>query len=233
MNWRCPYCNHNAIIGNEGKKSTVLYFQPNKTIGRHALVVSTIFCPNDKCNQFTASVTLQEAGQNQTGWFLLNEIQTWQLLPESSARPFPEYIPAQLLADYKEACLIQTLSPKASATLSRRCLQGMIRDFWNIRKSRLIDEINALEEKLDTATWEAIDALRKVGNIGAHMEKDIDLIVDVEPDEAGLLIGLIESLFEDWYVARHERQQKMTAIKALAAQKEQERAASNQAPPAT
>ena len=32
----------------------------------------------------------------------------------------------QLMDDYEEACAIVNLSPKASATLSRRCLQGMI-----------------------------------------------------------------------------------------------------------
>ena len=37
-------------------------------------------------------------------------------------------------------------------------------------------------------------AVRKVGNIGAHMEKDINVIVDVDPDEAQHLIGLITFL---------------------------------------
>ena len=31
--------------------------------------------------------------------------------------------------------------------------------------------------------WQAIDAVRSIGNIGAHMEKDINLIVDVDPEE--------------------------------------------------
>jgi hypothetical protein len=48
------------------------------------------------------------------------------------------------------------------------------------------------------------------------MEKDINLIVDVDPDEARLLIELTESLFEEWYVARHDREQRMQKIKAAA-----------------
>ncbi len=63
----------------------------------------------------------------------------------------------------------------------------MIRNFWGIAKPRLIDEVDALQDKVDPLTWSAIDAVRRIGNIGAHMEKDIDLIVDVEPDEAELL----------------------------------------------
>ncbi|MCP1830281.1 hypothetical protein ACVIHH_005106 [Bradyrhizobium sp. USDA 4518] len=34
---------------------------------------------------------------------------------------------------------------------------------------------------------DAIDAVRIVGNIGAHMEKDVNLIVDIEPGEAQML----------------------------------------------
>jgi hypothetical protein len=51
------------------------------------------------------------------------------------------------------------------------------------------------------------------------MEKDIDLIVEVEPDEAQALIGLVEMLFSEWYVARHTRQQKLAEIAAIAAEK--------------
>ena len=145
----------------------------------------------------------------------------WQLRPQSSAKPFPSYVPAPIVSDYKEACLIRDLSPKASATLSRRCLQGIIRDFWGIRKDRLIDEINELKSRIDGTTWKAIDSVRSIGNIGAHMEKDIDLIVDVEPEEAQLLIGLIEIFIKDWYTARHDREQHLEQITFLAAAKKE------------
>jgi hypothetical protein len=128
----------------------------------------------------------------------------------------PGYIPAPILADYKEACLIADLSPKASATLSRRCLQGMIRDFWGVSKARLIDEIEAIKDKVDNLAWQAIEGVRKIGNIGAHMERDINVIVDIDPNEAQLLIGLIETLVDDWYVVRYERQQRLTKIVAAA-----------------
>jgi len=35
------------------------------------------------------------------------------------------------------------------------------------------------------------------------MEADVNVIVDVEAGEATLLIGLIETLVDEWYVARH------------------------------
>jgi len=140
----------------------------------------------------------------------------WDLVPESEAKLFPDYIPQQLREDYAEACLIRNKSSKASATLCRRCLQGMIRDFWRIKKARLVDEIDDLKNKVDSTTWEAIDSVRKVGNIGAHMEKDVNLIIDVDPNEAGLLIWLIETMFEEWYIAKYARELKMKTLVKIA-----------------
>lgn len=92
----------------------------------------------------------------------------------------------------------------------------MIRDFYIITGKTLWHEIQQLKEKLDPTTWEAVDAVRSIGNIGAHMEADISLIVDVDPGEAQLLVGLIETLIEEWYERRYNRQQKMNAIVAIA-----------------
>lgn len=152
-------------------------------------------------------------------WTTAEKIQEWTLIPASDAKVFPDYVPGGIRLDYAEACAIKKLSPKASATLARRCLQGMIRDFWKVSKPRLIDEIEAIKDKLDPLTWQAIDAVRSVGNIGAHMEKDINVIIDVDPDEAAQLIGLIELLIKDWYITRYERQERLKGIAGLASAK--------------
>jgi predicted transport protein len=151
----------------------------------------------------------------------------WNLLPESSSAVLPDYIPQAIQTDYYEACSIKTLSPKASATLSRRCIQGMIRDYWDIQKATLHLEIKELKEKVDSNTWESIDVVRNVGNIGAHMEKDINIIIDVEPEEAQLLISLIEQLVQDWYVHRYSKQERAENLKKLAAQKEGDKQKTN------
>jgi hypothetical protein len=140
----------------------------------------------------------------------------------------PDYVPSAVVSDYNEACLIATLSPKASATLSRRALQGMIRDFWKAKPGRLVDEIAQIKDQVGPDVWGGIEAVRKVGNIGAHMEADINLIVDVEPSEAKLLIGLIELLVREWYVARYERQRRLEELKRLGDQKNPAKAPSEQ-----
>ena len=88
----------------------------------------------------------------------------------------------------------------------------MIRDFWGIKKNRLIDEIDALQDKIPVTQWNAIHALRQLGNIGAHMEKDVNTIIDIEPDEAKQLLKLIELLLEKWYINRHDEENLLDSI---------------------
>lgn len=66
-------------------------------------------------------------------------------------------------------------------------------------------------------------SVRRIGNIGAHMEKDINLIVDIEPDEAQKLIKLIELLLQQWYIERHNQQELFADIIGIDQAKQQER----------
>lgn len=187
-------------------------------------MTNVLVCPNSSCQEYVIKAFLYKTelvGDYATSrQIVVPHLLSWQLLPQSNAKVYPEYTPSVIRQDYTEACLIKSLSPKASATLSRRCLQGIIRDYWGVSRQRLIDEINAIQDKIDPITWQAVDAVRKVGNIGAHMEKDINVIVDVDPDEAQLLISLIELLFKDLYVTRHQREEQLNAIIKVATDKE-------------
>lgn len=99
----------------------------------------------------------------------------------------------------------------------------MIRDFFQISKGSLFEEINAIKDKIPTEQWAVLDGLRRIGNIGAHMEKDINLIVDIEPDEAQKLIKLIELLLQQWYIERHNQQELFADIIGIDQAKQQER----------
>ena len=96
----------------------------------------------------------------------------------------------------------------------------MIRDYWKVKGKNLKEEIEEIKPSIDPLIWQAIDAVRKVGNIGAHMEKDIDLIIEVEPNEAALLIGLIETLMKEWYIYKHERELMLSNIIEMKKEKE-------------
>ncbi len=226
INWECPFCNHKAVVhdGNEGTISTFRHrFKEGNKYGHQLITGQVIVCPNSECEEYAVYLFLADSNYEYGQYIDKQPKRVWQLIPESDAKVFPSYVPQALRDDYREACLIKKVSPKASATLSRRCIQGIIRDFWKVTKARLVDEVDAIKDRVDPVTWEAIDSVRKIGNIGAHMEKDINIIVEVEPEEASLLISLIETLLVDWYVARHERQQRMLKIKAVSDAKENAR----------
>lgn len=220
MNYTCPYCGRHTTITDPNKDSNWYKIRIEKsTLGDVGFGISAITCPNEECQKLLLVAQLTSAYEQYGNWNKSTVIKTWRLLPESEAKVLPDYIPEAIKEDYYESCRVRDLSPKASATLARRCLQGMIRDFWGIKDSTLKKEIDALEEKVDADVWESIDAVRSVGNIGAHMEKDINIIIDVETDEAQLLIGLIEQLVDEWYVAREDRKNRAQKLKDLAISK--------------
>lgn len=132
--------------------------------------------------------------------------------PLSLAKQLPDYIPTSIKEDYEEAYRIVNLSPKASATLSRRCLQGMISDFWGINERTLYKSIDKLKDKIPSSQWEAVDSVRKIGNIGAHMENDINLIIDIDPKESEILLQFIELLIRKWYIVRHDEETTLKKI---------------------
>lgn len=170
------------------------------------------------------TVELDEYSRGANGYMHPEKtLRIWRLQPATSGRVFPDYVPKPIRKDYEEAVAIRELSPKASATLARRALQGMIHNRWGVSKRNLQQEIDAIKDNVDDLTWKAIEAVRKVGNIGAHMEKDINLVVEVEPEEANQLIWLIETLIQDWYINRHEREQRLKDVTELGEQKEQAR----------
>lgn len=227
--WRCPYCNQlNALGDNCEVKSFICDEHINvlnekiirkKVYNKYqeelSLQIAYVVCLNPQCREFIFKSTV-------TVGFPDKIIQSWDSLPDSLnvGKTFPDYIPEPIREDYKEACLIKDKSPKASATLARRCLQGMIRDFWKVKPDTLYNEIDQIKDKISFDLYEAINAIRQIGNIGAHMEKkDINVIIDVDPDEAHVLIELIEMLIEEWYIKDHERKERLVKIKAIGAEK--------------
>lgn len=85
-----------------------------------------------------------------------------------------------------EACLVLPDSPKASAAISRRCLQAVLRDAAGVKPADLSREIDEAMPHLPPYLADAIDAVRNVGNFAAHPVKSRSTgeVVDVEEGEA-------------------------------------------------
>jgi|APTNR8051073442_1049403.scaffolds.fasta_scaffold00869_17 hypothetical protein len=132
--------------------------------------------------------------------------------------PVPIEVPQEFASDYREACLVIADSPKASAALSRRCLQHILREKLRIKKKDLFQEIQEVIDNglLPTDLLESIDAIRNVGNFAAHpiKSKSTGEIVEVEPHEAGWNLDVIEMLFEYLFVRPIAIQRKREALNA-------------------
>jgi Domain of unknown function (DUF4145) len=223
INWQCPHCQHKVTITDERRSSEAHFLSIDNADGKLALATEFRICPNPNCRKATLLAALTHWNYAQPDWqqqLTSPPIRSWSVIPSSNARPFPAYVPQPIREDYEEGCVIRYLSPKASATLARRALQGILRDFYSVTPGKLVNEIKQVKDKMDADLWDAIDAVRKIGNIGAHMEADINVIVDVDPNEAQVLLELVETMIEETYVRRADRQARLARVTQIAAEKD-------------
>lgn len=211
----CPYCGRQQAFSYANMEHSINSFSEGlcrkKSLDSEKIDVYHICCSNDSCNRIIISGRFLKSGRQ------------FDILPQYVHKIYPDYIPKQILDDYTEAADIIELSPKAAATLFRRCLQGMIHDFWNIKDKNLYAEISQLKNKVSASMWNALDGLRKIGNIGAHMETDVNLIIDIDVSEAKKLKKLIELLFDKWYITRHDEEELYNDITDTSNKKQAER----------
>jgi len=236
--WKCPWCGRSSIIRSDEEYCCVeVYFSNNEKsslatpLRTHdrGLIIDITTCPNSNCRKVHLRGHYGESNSSERGYewagLIAKNKKPFQFIPEvqsKRAKKQPIYIQDFIYEDYKEGCDILELSPKAASTLARRCLQTMIRDFFDIKKGRLVDEIDAIEQELDEQAVKAFHGVREIGNIGAHLKLDTDMMPKiVTKDEADALLRLIEGLFSNWYGTRYMRDQSMKDVIAIAEAKKE------------
>lgn len=115
----------------------------------------------------------------------------------------PSEVPTAIAQDYREAWAVLSVSPQASAALSRRCLQQMLEERGVSSKHDLSKGIDdALATGLPSHIAEDLDAIREVGNFAAHPQKSQHSgeILPVEPHEAEWTLEVLGQLFDHYYV---------------------------------
>ena len=136
--------------------------------------------------------------------------------PGTSRPPIPSEVPSEFATDYREACLVLEDSGKASAALSRRCLQHLLREKAGIKRDDLAKEIQQVldSKQLPGYLADDLDAIRNIGNFAAHPMKAIHTgeILDVEPQEAEWLLNLLEGLFDFYFVQPKRAKAKREAL---------------------
>jgi hypothetical protein len=127
------------------------------------------------------------------------------IYPQAIARtPLSTHVPEEFSADYKEACITLPDSPKASAALSRRCLQHLLRENAGAKQRDLVKQIQQVLDsgQLPSYLSGSLDAVRNIGNFAAHPAKSTSTgeIVEVEPGEAEWNLDVLEALFDFYFV---------------------------------
>src|SRR6266481_9497921 len=130
---------------------------------------------NEDRTAWTASVTKCPACKSETikllhrdyppGNAQANIILDFVAYPRTTNRkPTPKELPADIKEDYEEACMVLPLSNKASAALSRRCLQAILRGQGYMQRD-LAAQIDALLNEqnpvraIPTALRETVDVI--------------------------------------------------------------------------
>ena len=95
--------------------------------------IRTFLCPS--CNRYVIQLVKEPTIPGYTGpppgsrfQAPLNAVSSLIHPKATNRQPVPAEVPEEFTADYREACLVLTDSPKASAVLSRRSLQHILQE---------------------------------------------------------------------------------------------------------
>lgn len=143
-----------------------------------------------------------------TLWLRLSDdVEERMIEPISPSRgPVSTHVPSNICEDYIEACNVLPISAKASAALSRRCLQNILNShgYKGRDLSKQIDSLLAetdATKAVGSVLAGTIDAIRNFGNFSAHPIDDQTTlqIIDVEPQEAEWCLQILEDMFDHFY----------------------------------
>jgi hypothetical protein len=210
---KCPHC---QIEINENFNFEAITTDVDGNWG-----VFSMICPNKGCRKLILKLVCGEFLKNNIGnatGMKRTDISILAYPQNSSRPPAPVEVDKMFSDDYHEACQILSLSPKASAALSRRCLQNILREKAGVKHGNLVKEIEEVikSNSLPSYLSESIDAIRHIGNFAAHPTKSTSTgeIIEVEPGEAEWLLDVIESLFDFYFVQPAILQTKKVALNA-------------------
>ena len=201
---KCPHCTKEIFY--QESDSSEIYMnkketQPRKP-GTNAFEISHGFCP--ACRGLLVLLREGYATEEDVGLGIMETRETEILYPKFSFRPLEPEVPQDYRQEFGEAAGVLEISPKASAAISRRLFQHILRDELGVKHSTLFSEINEFISRtgIPSHLSKAVDAVRNLGNIAAHPVKETNtgVIADVSPGEAEWLLEVLEALFDFVFV---------------------------------
>ena len=207
---KCPHC----IEGFHANWSNELYIENGlDQYGTHTQFwIRNCICP-------TCEKKIIQLGQR-PAYYPGVEIEWEYIFPKAIARsPLPKEVDDEtLIKTYTQSCLVLADSAMASAALSRRCLQHILREKAGVKPVDLSTEIDEVIEsnKLPSDLSGDLDAVRNIGNFAAHPMKSTNSgeIFDVEPGEAEWNLDVVEGLMDYYFVRPARSREKKVALNA-------------------
>ena len=164
-------------------------------------------CPS--CNRMILRLVNLDVGDD---WFS----DGFLAYPVENIESAPKGTPVKYAKQYMRALEILYINPDASAALSRRCLQELLREEVKVTKGKLSEEIQQVVTSKDLPSYleESLGYIRKVGNLGAHPEKDLhtDKIVSVEPNEAKWVLDTLHDLLDHYFTRKKIMEERKAGI---------------------
>ena len=217
----CPHCKIGITIELYGGGSYPSSDKPCGEIDDEDVYkgygVAHTWCP--ECDEFIVLYregVVVEGSSSSSTYYFKGETNDTVIFPLNSSRSISaDEVPEQYKSQFNEAAAVMSLSPMASAAISRRTLQHILRSEFKIKKKSLAEEIEEFIHIKGVPSYlsETVDAVRNIGNFAAHPSKNTNTgeIVEVEPGEADWLLEVLESLFDFVFIqpkrleARQER----------------------------
>lgn len=196
---KCPHCLESFF---ENWK-----YDQIQTTKTHYWGVSNTVCP--ACNQPTVRLIIQKNSGGTPDSIVV--------YPSGNSRPpLPSEVTERYSKPYIQSSKVLQISPEASAAISRRCLQDILREEGKVKHGNLADEIQQVIDSgnLPSELSASIDSIRHIGNFGAHPIKSTNTgeIVEVEAGEAEWLLDTLDDLFDHYLVKPARIKQKRDAL---------------------
>jgi hypothetical protein len=221
----CPHCYIGIRFEISG--SSIVYTLEHPVHKQYGFDIAHGFCP--ECKEL---IVVRRFGQYwQQGYNddvsreLSHEREEIIFPPVKRSKAVDSSVPARYKSDFLESYAVLDVSPKASAAISRRLLQDILENHFNLKASNLASEIDLFLKLSGIPSCLAgqVDAVRIIGNFAAHPLKNTNTgeVIDVEPGEAEWLLETLETLFDYAFVQpkRMEKQRNKLNSKLNAAGK--------------
>jgi len=207
----CPHCRTGVRFERAGINGTSVEHLWISAPGGRKIQLLTSACP--ACGRIILNLArIGDVGGGSVGG-------PGVIYPAGATRPLASEVlrdAPEIAADFAEAVAVLPASRKASAALSRRCLQSILVSAGGAKSRNLADQIDEVMPALPSYLAENVDAVRHVGNFAAHPIKSTNAgeIVDVGDDEAEWQLDTIEQLLDFYYVQKAKAALRRDALNA-------------------